>query len=145
YGEMRIQGDLHHPNIATAYDAGRLPPSVHGMPVLLYLVMELVSGGDLEDYVIKHGPVGIAQACDWIRQAACGLQEAHDHHLIHRDIKPSNLLLTDRLQVKLVDFGLAHQFTSQLTEPRALLGTLEYMSPEQSRDASSVGPSADIY
>jgi len=105
----------------------------------------LVPGGDLDQYVVDHGPVPVPQACEWIRQAAYGLQEAHDHQLIHRDIKPSNLLLTSQNQVKLVDFGLARQFSSRLTDPNALLGTVEFMSPEQSRDPSFVGSGADIY
>src|SRR5262249_22800959 len=91
------------------------------------------------------GPRSISQACDWIRQAACGLQEAHDHHLIHRDIKPSNLLLSGHGQVKVVDFGLARQFCSNLTDPRALLGSVEVMAPEQSYDPSAVGGEVDIY
>ena len=112
---------------------------------MLYLAMELVPGGDLDQYVVDHGPVAVGQACEWMRQAAYGLQEAHDHQLIHRDIKPSNLLLTSQNQVKLVDFGLARQFSSRLTDPNALLGTVEFMSPEQSRDPSFVGSHADIY
>jgi response regulator RpfG family c-di-GMP phosphodiesterase/serine/threonine protein kinase len=145
YGEMRVLADLHHPNIVLAYDAGRLPPPRPNDPALHYMVMELVAGGDLEEFGNKHGPLPIAQACDFIRQAACGLQEAHDHHLIHRDIKPSNLLLTPQGQVKVVDFGLARQFTSNLTEPRALLGSIEFMAPEQALDATQVSAHADIY
>jgi response regulator RpfG family c-di-GMP phosphodiesterase len=110
-----------------------------------YLVMELVSGGDMEQHVIDHGILPIAQACNWFRQAACGLQEAHDHHLVHRDVKPSNLLLSESGQVKLVDFGLARRFVSQLTDPSCLLGSIEFMAPEQSFDPSAVGPQADIY
>jgi response regulator RpfG family c-di-GMP phosphodiesterase len=105
----------------------------------------LVSGGDLEHYVLQHGPRPLAQACDWIRQAACGLQQAHDAHLVHRDVKPSNLLLSDLGQVKVVDFGLVRQFASNLTDPRALLGSVEFMPPEQSFDPSAVGGEADIY
>ena len=90
-----------------------------------------------------HLPV--AEACGYIRQAALGLQAAHDIHLIHRDLKPSNLLLTANGQVKLVDFGLARQFSSRLTDPRALLGSVECMPPEQSHDPSAVGKPADVY
>jgi CheY-like chemotaxis protein len=115
------------------------------MPALTYLVMELVSGGDLEQYVARNGPLSVAQACDWVRQAAQGLQAAHDMHVVHRDVKPSNLLLAAQGQVKLVDFGLVRQFRSQLTDPRALLGSVEFMAPEQSFDPSGVGPEADVY
>ncbi len=145
YSEVRVLADLHHPNIVSAIDAGRLPPASHGMPALLYLVMELVRGGDLEEHVELHGPVEVPQACEWIRQAACGLQEAHDRHLIHRDVKPSNLLLDEQNQVKLVDFGLVRQFCSQLTDHRSLLGTPDFMAPEQAGDPSTVDGRADIY
>jgi serine/threonine protein kinase len=73
------------------------------------------------------------------------LQAAHDALLVHRDIKPSNILLASGGRVKLVDFGLARQFCSRLTDPRALLGSLEFMPPEQSHDPSAVGKEADIY
>ena len=145
YSEMQVLATLHHPHIVMAFDAGRVSPPHPGMPDMLYLAMELVPGGDLDQYVVDHGPVAVGQACEWMRQAAYGLQEAHDHQLIHRDIKPSNLLLTSQNQVKLVDFGLARQFSSRLTDPNALLGTVEFMSPEQSRDPSFVGSHADIY
>ncbi len=145
YSEMQVLATLHHPHIVMAFDAGKMPPPHPGMPDMLYLAMELIPGGDLDQYVVDHGPVAVGPACEWIRQAAYGLQEAHDHQLIHRDIKPSNLLLTSQNQVKLVDFGLARQFSSRLTDPNALLGTVEFMSPEQSRDPSFVGSHADIY
>ena len=145
YAEMRVLAEMHHPNIVTAFDAGLLQAAGPNMPGLLYLVMELVDGCDLEMHVINNGTASIPQACEWIRQAACGLQEAHDHHLIHRDMKPSNMLLSKQGRVKLVDFGLARQFCSRLTDPKALLGTLEYMAPEQSLDPSAVGAQADLY
>ena len=145
YSEVRVLADLHHPNIVSAIDAGKLPPASKAMPALLYLVMELVRGGDLEEHVELHGPVEVSQACEWIRQAACGLQEAHDRHLIHRDVKPSNLLLDEQSQVKLVDFGLVRQFCSQLTDHRSLLGTPDFMAPEQAGDPSTVDGRADIY
>ena len=145
YSEILVLADLHHPNIVLAHDAGELLPSGPRMPPLLYLVMEFVDGGDLEQYTMSHGRASIPEGCDWIRQAACGLQEAHDHHLIHRDMKPSNLLLTRHGQVKLVDFGLVRQFSSVMTSPRVLLGSVEFMSPEQSRDPTTVGAQSDIY
>jgi response regulator RpfG family c-di-GMP phosphodiesterase len=145
YGEMRLLAELNHPNIVLAFDAGEIEPVGPDMPGQVYLVMEVVDGGDLERLVVKHGRCDIARGCDFVRQAAGGLQAAHDRHLIHRDLKPSNLLLTSVGQVKLVDFGLARQFCSRLTDPRALLGSVEFMAPEQSHDPSAVGKEADIY
>jgi response regulator RpfG family c-di-GMP phosphodiesterase len=145
YGEMRLLADLNHPHIVTAFDAGELDAPAPNMPSLVYLVMEYVEGGDLEKHVLMEGPCPVPRACDFLRQAASGLQAAHDRHLIHRDLKPSNLLLTGGGQVKLVDFGLARQFCSRLTDPRALLGSVEFMAPEQSFDPSAVGKEADIY
>ncbi len=148
YAEMRILAELSHPNVVQAFDAGVVKPgegSAGGSDELIYLVMELVEGGDLEERVVRQGPCRIPEACSYIRQAAAGLQAAHDRHLVHRDIKPSNLLVTRLGQAKLVDFGLARRFTSKRTDPRVLLGSVEFMPPEQSHDPSSVGKQADIY
>jgi serine/threonine protein kinase len=144
YNEMRVLAQLHHPNIVMAYDSGRVKPPP-GFPLLLYLVMELVDGCDLEQYVMLQGPVAIPHACRWISQAARGLQEAHHRGLVHRDVKPSNLLLTREEQVKIVDFGLVRQFSCRMTDPKSTLGTLDYMPPEQASDPSTVGTHADIY
>jgi response regulator RpfG family c-di-GMP phosphodiesterase len=145
YAEMRVQAELCHPHIVMAFDAGEVAPADNSLPELVYLVMELVEGGDLERHVLDHGPCDVVTACKYVHQAASGLQAAHDRHLVHRDIKPSNILLTSAGQTKLVDFGLARQFCSRLTDPRALLGSLEFMAPEQSHDPSGVGKEADIY
>jgi response regulator RpfG family c-di-GMP phosphodiesterase/serine/threonine protein kinase len=144
FSEMRVLAELSHPNVVLALDAGELPPRDNASH-LMYLVTELVEGGDLEKHVMRRGLCGVTEACDYIRQAAAGLQAAHDRHLVHRDVKPSNLLLTATGQVKLVDFGLARQFSSRLTDPRALLGSVEFMPPEQSHDPSAVGKEADVY
>jgi response regulator RpfG family c-di-GMP phosphodiesterase len=143
--EMQALAALSHPNIVAALDAGEEPAVEDKYPALLYLVMELVEGGDLDRRVREHGRCDVIEACRYIHQAAAGLQAAHDHHLVHRDIKPSNLLLSPSGQVKLVDFGLARQFFSRLTDPRTLLGSVEFMAPEQSHDPSGVGKEADIY
>jgi serine/threonine protein kinase len=144
YSEMRALAELNHPNIVMAYDSGR-GTAVPGQPMLLYLVMELVDGCNLEQYVFRDGVLPIGKACNWMRQAACGLQEAHNHRLVHRDVKPSNILLTRSEQIKLVDFGLVRHFAVRLTDPRCMLGTLDFMPPEQSIDPTSVGTHADIY
>src|SRR5207248_2885072 len=125
-------------NLLTQYQLDRvLAGTLHGLILGNYKVLERLGAGTMgvvflaEHYLMEHGRVSIPEGCDWIRQAACGLQEAHDHHLIHRDVKPSNLLLTRQGQVKLVDFGLVRQFSSVMTNPRVLLGSVEFMSPEQ--------------
>ena len=110
-----------------------------------YLVLELVTGGDLEHFVYDHGPQPVARASEWARQAAAGLQAAHNRHLIHRDLKPSNLLLTTDRRVKIVDFGLARRLSSSLTRTKSLVGSVDFMAPEQSLDPTSVGPAADVY
>ena len=145
YAEMRVLAELQHENIVLAIDAGEAPGPVATLPTLVYLVMELVEGGDLEHHVIEHGQMAVSPACHIIRQVASGLQAAHDRHLVHRDLKPSNILLGPGGVAKLVDFGLARQFCSRLTDHRVLLGSLEFMPPEQSHDPSSVGKQADIY
>jgi response regulator RpfG family c-di-GMP phosphodiesterase/serine/threonine protein kinase len=145
YAEMHVLAELRHPNVVLAFDAGEVPAPGPNMPGLTYLVMEVVDGGDLGMRVQAQGRCSIADACGYARQAACGLQAAHDQHLVHRDLKPSNLLLNSAGQVKLVDFGLARKFSSRLTDPRMLLGSLEFMAPEQSHDPSAVGKEADIY
>jgi response regulator RpfG family c-di-GMP phosphodiesterase len=144
YSEMRVLTLLDHPHIVMAYDAGVLPPADRGQATLHYLAMELMEG-DLEQYVYDHGILSVPQACEWMRQVASGLQQAHDHHLIHRDLKPSNLLRNELNQVKIVDFGLAREFTSNRTAPRSLLGSIEFMPPEQSINPTTVRSAADIY
>jgi hypothetical protein len=110
YAEMRVLAELCHAHIVLAFDAGEVVPAGTSLPELIYLVMELVEGGDLERHVLDNGRCDVAKACHFIHQAASGLQAAHDRHLVHRDIKPSNILLSSAGQIKLVDFGLARQF-----------------------------------
>src|SRR5829696_959150 len=123
--------------------------------------MEYVPGLNLEQYVQEWGPPPIPLACDYIRQAASGLRHAHEHGLIHRDIKPSNLLVTalppgptrgeggpdvhPHGQLKILDFGLARLCRRRYTAAYSMLGTVDYMAPEQARDARSVDIRADIY
>ena len=136
---------LRHPNIVLAFDAGEVDVPHAAGKVLRYLVMEYVSGHDLEQFVMEDGRLPIAAACNYIRQAAEGLRHAHEHGLVHRDIKPSNLLVTPQQELKILDFGLARLCRRRCTEAHSMLGTVEYMAPEQARDARAVDIRADIY
>ena len=141
--EMKAIGRLHHPNIVQAFDAG----DVDGQ---YYLAMELVSGLELSTLVQRLGPLPVADACEIVRQAALGLQHAHENELVHRDIKPSNLMLTDAGQVKILDLGLARlqeplPDEREVTSTGQIMGTLDYMAPEQLGDTHSVDIRADIY
>jgi response regulator RpfG family c-di-GMP phosphodiesterase len=143
--EMRAVAQLQHPNIVAAIDAGEVAGQDPDAPVLHYFAMEYVPGQDLEEYVTEHGPMSVTKACDLAYQIASALAEAHKHNLVHRDIKPSNILVTPEDQAKLLDFGLARHFRHRHTEPGVILGTIDYMSPEQAQDASSVDIRADLY
>jgi HD-GYP domain-containing protein (c-di-GMP phosphodiesterase class II) len=143
--EVRNLARLTHPHIVAAYDAGSVSPEEPGQPTLLYVVMELVLGGDVEKYVGDKGPQPIGLGCEWGRQAASALRAAHAAGVVHRDVKPSNLLLTESRRVKLIDFGLARDFASTRTSPRTLVGSVEFLAPEQLADAPTAGPAADVY
>ena len=143
--EMRTVARLQHPNIVYAIDAGECSDKDKPDTILHYFVMEYVPGTDLEDLIHANGPLTLAKTCDLVYQMASALAEANKHKLVHRDIKPSNIQVTPEGQAKLLDFGLARSLGNQLTEPGVLLGTLDYISPEQIRDAHSVDIRADLY
>src|SRR5262245_16725236 len=144
FAEMRIVARLRHPNIVAATDAGRVV-SEDGNTTLRYLVMEYVPGQDLEEVVRNHGPMLPHRACAIAYQMACALGETHKYGLVHRDIKPSNIMLTAEDQAKLLDFGLTRHFGHRMTVPGTILGTIDFMAPEQARDASTVDIRADIF
>jgi serine/threonine protein kinase len=146
--EACAAGRLAHPNIVLAYDSGQVGER-H------YLVMEYVEGTDLGKLVKQSGPLPVAQACECVRQAALGLQHAHERGVVHRDIKPSNLILTSGKPstpplVKILDFGLAG-FQSAIGDERRLtqfgsfVGTVDFMAPEQAMSAKHADIRADIY
>lgn len=143
--EMRAIAALQHPNIVAATDAGQIRPEEPNLPVLHYLAMEYVKGRDLENITLNDGPLSVDGACDLMYQVASALSEANSHNLVHRDIKPSNILVDAMNQAKLLDFGLAREFGGHLTEPGSLLGTIDYMAPEQTQNPSGVDIRADIY
>jgi serine/threonine protein kinase len=141
--EMQAVGALDHPNIVRAYDAGE-HEGRH------YLVMEYVDGSDVSQLVLRHGPLPVAEACEIVRQAAAGLQHAHEAKLVHRDLKPSNLMLSRGGRVKILDLGLALlsqqcDSSDELTDTGQVMGTIDYMAPEQGGDTHKVDVRADIY
>jgi serine/threonine protein kinase len=128
-----------HPHIVTIFDVGEW----RGRP---YIVMELLRGGTLADR-ISAGTVPPAQALEWLAQAAAGLDAAHATGIVHRDVKPSNLLLDDRGDLRVVDFGVARAANGPQaadTMPGTVLGTAGYLSPEQARGEPAT-PASDIY
>jgi response regulator RpfG family c-di-GMP phosphodiesterase len=143
FSEIRAIAQLQHPNIVGAIDAGEVADNQGN--TLHFFVMEYVPGQDLEQLIRVSGTLSAAKACDLMHQVAAALAEAHNHNLVHRDIKPSNIQVTPEGQAKLLDFGLARHFHTGMTEPGTLLGTLDFMAPEQVQDASKVDIRADLY
>jgi serine/threonine-protein kinase len=143
YLEAKAAAALDHPNIVRVYDVGNLG-NTH------YMVMEYVKGVDLQTLVEKHGPPKFETTADYIAQAATGLAHAHEKGLIHRDIKPANLLVDEQGVVKILDLGLA-MFSqrdgeaAEATHDDKIVGTADYLAPEQSRNSSKIDARADIY
>ena len=144
--EIRAVASLRHANIVTAYHAAWFGEQ-------LVLAMEYVDGLDLSRIVKARGPLPVMNACSYVHQAALGLQHAHEHALVHRDIKPSNLMLAregNRGVVKVLDFGLAKVKSEgptdwSLTSEGQVLGTPDFIAPEQIKDAAKADILADIY
>ncbi|MBM4072316.1 MAG: hypothetical protein FJ271_25820 [Planctomycetes bacterium] len=145
--EMRALARLNHPNIVAAYDAD----AADGRH---FLVMQCVAGKDLSSLVRGHGPLPCRQAMACVIQAARGLDYAHKQGIVHRDIKPGNLIMDVQGTVKVLDLGLARirrddhnprSVSSQLTEHGMVMGTVDYMAPEQALDTHAADQRADIY
>jgi serine/threonine protein kinase len=138
--EGRAAARLNHPHVVTVHEADQHNGTY-------YLVLELVTGGSLQDVLRERGPLSWREATQVVADACCGLAAAHAAGLIHRDLKPSNLLRTAEGVVKLADFGLARvqrTSTSGTTEQGGLVGTPEYMSPEQCQE-EPLDVRTDIY
>lgn len=142
--EAQAVAALDHRNIVRAYDVDQ-EGKIH------FLVMEYVSGQSLQDLVAKQGPLDPIIAAEYIRQAAEGLSHAHRAGMVHRDIKPGNLLIDEKGVVKLLDLGLARFFDDKeensltIQHDEKVLGTADYLAPEQALDSHSVDIRADIY
>ena len=156
--EIRAAAQLNHPSVITAHDTGEAG-GAH------FLVMEFVEGVSLDRLVARKGPLPVPTACTFVRQAALGLQHAAEKGMVHRDIKPQNLMVTRKGQVKILDFGLARFASADdveapsrlpfgagkaaadagLTNPNLLMGTPDYLSPEQAKNSHDVDPRSDIY
>ncbi len=143
--EVETIARFTHPNIVMAYDADEAE-------VGHFLVMEFVDGQDLASLVQKQGPLSLAVAVDCLLQSARGLEYAHNQGLIHRDVKPANLLCDGAGTVKITDLGLARfasaggaEGAGSITQAGAILGTVDYMPPEQAIDATEIDHRADIY
>jgi serine/threonine protein kinase len=153
--EVKAAARLLHPHIVQALDAEQAGDT-H------FLVMELVAGTDLAHLVAERGPLPIGEGCEYIRQAALGLNCAHEQGMVHRDVKPHNLMRTPEGLIKVLDFGLARFVSeqptdqpsgaqpgrtdrSQLTGVGMFMGTADYMAPEQASDPRKADIRADIY
>lgn len=142
--EAQAVAALDHRNIVRAYDVDQ-EDKIH------FLVMEYVPGQSLHELIVKNGPLAYVAAVEYMRQAAEGLQHAHRTGMVHRDIKPGNLLLDDKGTVKLLDLGLARFFDDKeensltVKHDEKVLGTADYLSPEQALDSHTVDLRSDIY
>ncbi|MFH1924545.1 MAG: serine/threonine-protein kinase, partial [Planctomycetota bacterium] len=146
--EVKAAARLDHPNIVTAYDAGQAE-GVH------FLAMQYIDGQDLSRVVAERGALPVEEAVDYVIQAARGLEYAHSEGVVHRDIKPGNLLLDQRGTVRVLDMGLARMDQpARATDPTApdaltqsgqVMGTYDYMAPEQAQDTHSADHRADVY
>ena len=142
--EAQNSARLNHPNIVSVYDTGAVETSGVGVP---YIVMERVYGMNLRDIVRNEGPLSPERAAKLLLPVTRALQASHDAGIIHRDIKPANIMVTNTGAVKVMDFGIARALddsTSAMTQTSAVIGTAQYLSPEQARGKPADARS-DIY
>jgi serine/threonine protein kinase len=140
--EAQVAFRLGHHNIARAFDLDT-SSNVH------FMVLEYIEGVDLHAKVKAEGPLDVREAADYIRQAAVGLHYAHEEGLVHRDVKPANLMLDKRGTIKILDLGLAldDEEDASLTREHneKVLGTADYLAPEQARDSHKADRRSDVY
>ena len=136
--EATAAAGLSHPNIVSVYDRGQAAGTS-------YIAMEYLNGPTLKDEITSRAPLPEAEVVNWAVQALDALEFAHRQGVVHRDIKPHNMILTDEGRLKVTDFGIARAANVvQMTEVGSIVGTAQYLSPEQARGLD-VGPQSDLY
>ncbi len=128
---------LSHPNIVSIYDRGEAEGTY-------YIAMEYLDGRTLKELILRRGPAPVKTAIDYTRQILAALRFAHKNGIVHRDIKPHNVLVDSEGRLKVTDFGIARAGASQMTEAGSIIGTAQYLSPEQAKGAP-VDQTSDIY
>jgi serine/threonine-protein kinase len=135
--EAKNAASLSHPNIVSIYDRGEAEGTY-------YIAMEYLDGRSLKELIVARGPAPVNVAIDYARQILAALRFAHRHGIVHRDIKPHNVLVDAEGRLKVTDFGIARAGTSQMTEAGSIIGTAQYLSPEQAKGAP-VDQTSDLY
>ena len=136
--EALATSELSHPNIVSVFDVG----SDHGLP---YMVMEYVKGPDLKEYIQDNTPIPLPKVIKIMDQILSAMSLAHKHGVIHRDLKPQNILMDENGNIKIADFGIAVALNqTTITQTNSVLGSVHYMSPEQTR-GGMVTKQSDIY
>src|SRR6058998_1404392 len=135
--EAKNAAGLSHPNIVSIYDRGDSEGTY-------YIAMEYLSGRSLKELIVSRGPTPVRIAIDYTCQILAAIGYAHRHGIVHRDIKPHNVLVSPEGRLKVTDFGIARSGASQMTEVGSIIGTAQYLSPEQAR-GSPVDQTSDLY
>jgi serine/threonine-protein kinase len=135
--EAKNAASLSHPNIVSIYDRGEAEGTY-------YIAMEFLDGRSLKELIVARGPAPVNVAIDYARQILAAIRFAHRHGIVHRDIKPHNVLVDAEGRLKVTDFGIARAGTSQMTEAGSIIGTAQYLSPEQAKGAP-VDQTSDLY
>src|ERR671937_1764853 len=135
--EAKNAAALSHPNIVSIYDRGEAEGTY-------YIAMEYLDGRSLKQLIVSRGPAPVNIAIDYAQQVLGAMRFAHRHGIVHRDIKPHNVMVDNEGRLKVTDFGIARAGPSQMTEVGSIIGTAQYLSPEQARGAP-VDQTSDLY